>query len=172
MQPHKLSLSFLNKPQPKFDNGLHIGVIGAINYAKGTAIVAEMAKIIESEGNDTTLTVIGPFDGWLRGKHITLTGPYKLEDLPSLLSDFRINICFLPSIWPETFSYVTSELMALDMPLCCFDLGAPAERVRGYSKGLIISQIDAAIALAQIRGFYESLKTKILPSSRNPSEPV
>jgi glycosyltransferase involved in cell wall biosynthesis len=116
-----------------------------------------MAEIIEHEAAGTTLIVIGPFDGWLRGRQVTVTGPYKVEDLPSILTEFGVNICFLPSIWPETYSYVTSELMALDMPLCCFDLGAPAERVRDYDKGLVIGQIDAVVRLVRSADF-ESLK--------------
>ena len=35
-----------------------------------------------------------------------------------------------PSIWPESFSYVVQEIMLMGLPFVCFDLGAPAERVR------------------------------------------
>jgi len=63
-----------------------------------------------------------------------------------------------PSVWPETFSYVTSELMALEVPLACFDLGAPAERVRDYAQGLVVSRIEAAAALEEIVAFHERLR--------------
>lgn len=158
VRPHDVNLSYPSKPRISFDNGPHIGVVGAINHAKGASIVFEMAKIIERNADGTTLSVIGPFDGWLTGKYVTVTGPYVPGRLPTLLSELRINICFLPSIWPETFSYVTSELIALEMPLCVFDLGAPAERVRTYEKGCVIGKIDAAYALAEIRRFYELLR--------------
>jgi GT2 family glycosyltransferase len=164
VRPHALEPNFTSKPNVRFDNGLHIGVVGGINHAKGAAIVTQMAKIIEREDTDTTLTVIGSFDGWLRGKRVKVTGPYVKLDLPSILTQCGVNICFLPSIWPETFSYVTSELLALEMPICCFDLGAPAERVRNYDKGLVISQIDAVVALDEIRRFFESLEKRFANS--------
>ncbi len=41
----------------------------------------------------------------------------------------------------------------MGLPVACFDLGAPAERVRNYEKGLIISKIDAETALREIEGF-------------------
>ncbi len=160
VRPHDVNVRFAKKPRISFEHGLHIGVVGAINYAKGAAIVSEIVKLIDAEPNGTRLSVIGAFDGWLRGRHVKVTGPYDPDKLPSLLKELGINICFLPSVWPETFSYVTSELIALGMPLCCFDLGAPAERVRNYDKGLVIGNIDAALALAEIRRFYEVLKKK------------
>jgi len=44
----------------------------------------------------------------------------------------------IPSIWPETFSYTTSEALLLGYPVLCFNLGAPAERVRRYDCGLVV----------------------------------
>ena len=160
VQPHEVNSSFASKPRISFENGLHIGIVGAIGHAKGAVIVSEIATIVEREANGTTLSVIGPFDGWLRGKYIRVTGPYVSRQLPSLLTELGINICFLPSVWPETFSFVTSELIDLDMPLCCFGLGAPAERVRNYDKGLVIGEVDAVFALGEIRRFDELLKQK------------
>jgi O-antigen biosynthesis protein len=158
VRPHEVNTHELTSPQVSFGDGLHIGVVGAINHAKGAAIVSEIAGILDKENDGTTLSVIGPYDGWLRGKYVRVTGPYSREQLPDLLSDLRINVCFLPSIWPETYSYVTSELISLGMPLCVFDLGAPAERVRSYEKGCVIQSIDAADALRAIRRLYESLR--------------
>jgi hypothetical protein len=40
--------------------------------------------------------------------------------------------------------------MQMSYPLAVFDLGAPAERVKRYDKGLIIKKIDAQFALGEI----------------------
>ena len=68
---------------------------------------------------------------------------------------------FLPSIWPETFSYVTSEMIAMEVPLCCFDLGAPVERVAEYRLGRVIAEIDAEAALRAMRGFFDELRGSV-----------
>jgi glycosyltransferase involved in cell wall biosynthesis len=49
----------------------------------------------------------------------------------------------IPSIWPETFSYTTSEAILLGYPVVCFDLGAPACRVRTYDCGMVVEDISA-----------------------------
>ncbi len=77
--------------------------------------------------------------------------------LPELLRAEKINACLLPSVWHETFSYVTAELMHYRMPLAVFDLGAPAERVRAYERGCIIPAIDARAALARMIAFQRAL---------------
>jgi hypothetical protein len=56
----------------------------------------------------------------------------------------------VPSIWPETYSYVTTELMRLNVPVACFNLGAPPERVARYPLGRVIERIDAALAVREL----------------------
>ena len=160
VRPHRVPKLFNKKPVLDFTSGLNIGVVGAINYAKGSEIVIEMAKLIHRGGLDARITVIGTLDRAPTLNNLTITGPYQLSELPDLIEKYRVNVCFLPSIWPETFSYVISELMQLGMPICCFDLGAQAERVREYELGRIITKVDAQTALQEIMRFFNELKNQ------------
>jgi len=63
----------------------------------------------------------------------------------------------IPSICPETFCYTAEEIMLMEMPLAVFDLGAPAERVRNYNKGLVIEKIDAQYALEELLKFSRKI---------------
>ena len=45
--------------------------------------------------------------------------------------------------------------MTMGLPVACYDLGAPAERVKKYKKGLIISKIDAQTTLKEIEQFFQ-----------------
>ena len=38
----------------------------------------------------------------------------------------------------------------MNIPVACFDIGAPAERIKKYGKGIVISKIDAKTALDEI----------------------
>ena len=58
-----------------------------------------------------------------------MTGTYRRDDLVDLIEANGINLFFFPSICPETFSYVTEEMIRLDVPIVAFDLGAPGERL-------------------------------------------
>ena len=81
--------------------------------------------------------------------------------LPSLLIEHDIDILFIPSICPETFSYTAEEAMQMNMPVAVFDIGAPAERVRKYPKGLVISEIDAGVAINEITNYFSQQCLKV-----------
>lgn len=114
-----------------------IGVVGGINYPKGRGVLENLARYIEAGKLSYRVRVIGNLDTAVPG--ISSTGSYEAEQLPELIEGLGINVFLVPSIWPETFSYVTSELMTLQLPIVCFDIGAPAERVRTYAKGRVLN---------------------------------
>ena len=64
---------------------------------------------------------------------------------------------FFPSIWPETFSYVVSEMTALALPIVAFDLGAPAERLRSNPAARLVERVDAAAALEALLELHAGL---------------
>jgi glycosyltransferase involved in cell wall biosynthesis len=85
-----------------------------------------------------------------------VTGAYEHADLPRLVQEYKVDMALIPSIWPETFSYTTQECILMDIPVAVFDLGAPAERVRQYPKGLVIEKIDADSALDKILDYLQN----------------
>lgn len=130
-----------------------IGVVGSLNFAKGAEIVRELCMLIARTDPDMRVVVIGNVDPNedLSAPNLAIHGAYDRAELPALLASYDISVCVLPSIWPETFSYVTQELMSLEMPLICFDLGAPAQRVRDYEYGKIAGTISAGELLAGVK---------------------
>ena len=127
-----------------------IGVVGAIGYSKGAAAVIAAAKAIEAARLPAKITVIGKLAPGYSHPAIEFHGTYQPDDLPAILRDRAIHVAWVPSIWPETYCYVADELMAAGVPLACFDLGAPPERVRNYARGLVLSGMDPAHAVSQL----------------------
>lgn len=115
-----------------------IGVIGHIGYHKGGAVVRDLANYIRIAGKKARIVVIGTIEYDLPKESATITGPYRPEQLPEILETHGVNIGFFPSICPETFSYVTEEMIMMEIPILVFDLGAPGERVSAYGRGLVI----------------------------------
>lgn len=148
----------LRRVKIKKHDGINIAVLGNIvNAAKGFNILKDINSII-MEYKDVKIISIGN----LRKKlsHIRSTEGYSLDTLPDIIEDNDIDIVFIPSIWPETFSYTTSEAIMMGIPVACFDIGAPAERVANYSKGLIIDKFEAQYILGKIIDFVNRLKIK------------
>lgn len=88
-------------------------------------------------------------------KNIRSTGSYAREDLPDLLESRGVNLVFIPSVWPETFSYTTAEAMMMGLPIACFNYGAPAHRVSGYEHGLILDGAHLERAVPDIVAFMK-----------------
>ncbi len=159
VRPHIVPSLRKLSPSEKGDM-IIIGIPGRIHYPKGSRIIEGMAREIRKRGlKNVKIIIIGELaDINLSGREIEITGAYLREALPEIIDEKNVNIIFIPSIWPETFSYTTEEAMLMELPVAVFNLGAPAERVRGYAKGLVIEEIDPVKALDAIIEFYSTLK--------------
>ena len=134
---------------PGKDSPMHIAVVGQITIPKGAAIVRQLALLLKERRPEARITLVGALavPGMPLPDNVTVTGIYEKAHLTALLRDLKVTVGFVSSVWPETFHYVTQELMALHLPLVSFDLGAPAERLRGWEHGRIAKEISAGAAL-------------------------
>lgn len=155
--PHRSEPLAAGPVQPGQTEVLHLGIVGQIGYHKGIEVIGELVRCIRQRGLDVRISVIGAVEAPMDSRIVSQTGPYKRDDLPRLIAESGANIMLFPSVWPETFSYVVQELMALQLPVACFGMGAPAERVRPYEKGLILEDGDGAALLDQLQAFFERL---------------
>lgn len=129
---------------------INICILGNIKLlCKGKQIVKDMA--LSAAGKKINIIVLGGFEK--KAENVINIGKYKRNLLPHIIEEQKIDIVFIPSIWPETFSYTTAEAMLMGLPVACFDIGTPAERIKKYSKGLVISNPDAQTALNEIIEF-------------------
>jgi glycosyltransferase involved in cell wall biosynthesis len=131
-----------------------VGVVGSISGHKGARVLRELAAYLRDHHSPTRLVVVGTTECELAPEIATVTGPYARHELPSRLESHGVNVAFMPSIWPETYSFVTDELMQMGLPLLVFDLGAPAERVRAYARGRVIPVGGPAETAAAIHQLY------------------
>ncbi len=139
---------------------LCIGVVGKIGHAKGADVVKHLADKIRARGLDVSIVVIGTMGVAADRKVVRETGPYSQGRLADIIEGSSANLFLFHSIWPETFSYVCEELMQFGVPLACFDLGAPAERVAAYHSGLVIGDADRESNLLDtLIAFHERMET-------------
>jgi len=159
VQPHSLDYFPQILPAWSADEPLHIGVIGAISFQKGGAVVQSFAHFLAREAPSVHLTVVGNVDpAYSMPGIVRITGSYRPESLSTIIEESGINLVWFPSIWPETFSYVTAEIIAMGLPIACFDLGAQAERVRNYALGRILSSMRPHDLLREFLAFHAQLR--------------
>lgn len=153
--PHKVAP--LRKVTPPPHDEINICILGNIKLiCKGKQIIKDMAGMIA--GKNVNIVVLGGFEK--KVKNIINIGKYQRNELPKIIEEQKIDLVFIPSIWPETFSYTTAEAMLMGLPVACFDIGTPAERVKKYDKGLIISKVDAKTALDEITDYINRTRNE------------
>lgn len=146
----------------KVNASLHIGVVGNISSIhKGVVIIKEMLNYINKNNLNIHITIIGSAFQLRDAANLTITGPYQRSQLREIIQNTNINLFFLPSIWPETFSYITHELIQLNVAIAVFNLGAQAEAIANYQKGCLIPEINAKSALQTLIQFHQNLLLKI-----------
>jgi glycosyltransferase involved in cell wall biosynthesis len=151
VRPHRAVRGGLRKVIPGGGAVLQVGVIGNISRPKGARIVEDIARLAAERALPLRVVVIGTLQtSRVSDGHLHIHGPYAAQELPALLERYGIDLCLMPSICPETYSYVTDEIMAMDLPLAVFDIGAPAERVARYGKGCVMKVMTAEAALGDI----------------------
>ncbi|XGA79225.1 glycosyltransferase [Halomonas sp. CH40] len=156
--PHDIAGRFdkIYKPQNlQLHEELVIGVLGGINEAKGIYVLKDLAEYIEKNSINARIVVFGDTSIKINSSALKATGRYNIEKLPNMVKEENVTLFFIPSIWPETFSYTTDEVMQLGYPLAVFNLGAPAERVKDYQKGMVLDlgfQNDPSQILEVLKG--------------------
>ncbi len=160
LQPHVVDISRYPRILPQMNKPLKIAVIGNINFVKGAEIVHDMLALIEQRQLPVSVVVIGTLERHSASPALTVTGPFENSMLPKMLEQHGIGVCWLPSICPETFSYVTEEIITMGLPLVCFDLGAPASRVRRYEMGEVAKEVSAQSALEAINSLEHRIVVK------------
>lgn len=158
--PHRVDFVPARLPALDHSAPLVIGIIGQISEQKGALVLKQLMARIDRDHPDVRVVVIGGVDVPIRSPRLRVTGTYRHEDLVDLIESNRVNLAFFPSVCPETFSYVTEEMIRLELPIVAFDLGAPGERLKGYRKGRLCGEVSADAALSTLLAFHEELAAK------------
>jgi GT2 family glycosyltransferase len=116
-----------------------VGVPGNLNAQKGVSVVADLARVFARTG-EARLVVLGEVAPDCRlPRSVRVVGGYRLDDLPHLVARHGIGCWLIPSLWPETFSYVTQESLATGLPSVGFDLGGQGEALRRAAHGHVVA---------------------------------
>ncbi|MBS4085816.1 glycosyltransferase [Pseudomonas rustica] len=157
VKPHVVEYIDFGSIKPSQTSELRVGVVGQIGFHKGAQIVQRLSEEILRQNLPIKIVIIGSIETQCDASVVSQTGHYKHDDLAKLIESSGVNVMLFPSIWPETFSYVVQELMEMKLPVASFDLGAPAERLASYQKGLILKDFDVPSVLDELVLFHQRI---------------
>lgn len=156
--PHNTDYCQKYKPIVLNNDELHIGFVGNCNnIPKGKKIVVSFLKFAKQK--NIKVSVIGKFNlkNKVFSKNIKYLGKYEKSELGEILEREGVNVIFFTSIWPETFSYLISELITLDIPICAFNIGAQGEKIQKYELGYLMKLGNSTEMYMQILDFWRKL---------------
>jgi glycosyltransferase involved in cell wall biosynthesis len=117
----------------------------------------KIAREIKAKGLNVKMTLFGTIDRYIDNSVIEIKGEYNKQDLPMLIKKSGVNVVLFPSICPETFSYVTHEIISFGLPIASFNLGAQAEAISKYKNGLILNSYNPKIIIEKLKTFHKKI---------------
>lgn len=134
--PHGLALDTSPRSPKRRPGPLRVLVPGRLTGSKGERLLEALLPIAP-RGIDWCLAGGGALAESLVSRFGGQAVPdYVPESLPELIREFDPDLALLPSLLPETFGYVLSEMQALGVPVLAAAVGAYAERLAGAPEGL------------------------------------
>jgi len=133
--PHKVDYLKGNYSPDFSAPRLRVAMVGQIGKHKGSSEYIELMAVAERRDCPVDFYVIGSLESANKPSRLVETGCYGRDELAGLLNKHKIHMVLMLSISPETFSYVTHELIKLGVPLLSFDVGAQGDAIAKYSLG-------------------------------------
>jgi GT2 family glycosyltransferase/glycosyltransferase involved in cell wall biosynthesis len=120
--------------KPYFGDILRVVVIGAIGPHKGSGILRACADDALRRDLPIHFIIVGTTNvhDLPSRRNVSITGPYSECEVFGRLAEIGAHVALLPSVWPETYCYTLSIAIAGGFPICAFDIGAPAQRLKSH----------------------------------------
>ena len=138
----------------------HVAIIGGLERHKGLEVLKRVLALNDQENivfhlygscPDPVLSSSPPNSRTRVGRSwFVFHGPYESSQIVDRLSEDAIDVGFQPAIWPETFSYTLSEFVQAGIPVVVGDMGALADRTRGYRLGWVVDDIRNERAVVEL----------------------
>jgi glycosyltransferase involved in cell wall biosynthesis len=159
LSPGKHGMDYFHAARrvPTVESPVTIAVLGRISLHKGVRVVEQLAAEIKTQQADVSIAIVGSIDTTLDASVATVLGHYEVNELPDILEKLGVSLVFMPSVCPETFSYVVHEVMAMQLPLFTLPLGAQAEAARAYAHGGVASSLQPDSLLGEILEFAATI---------------
>ena len=136
--PETLAISDCKRASRTIRKGerLRVVVVGAIVPIKGFDVLKACAIDVIKQCLPIEYKVMGytKEDRALSNLGVTVTGRYNDGEAVELLQSLEPDLVWLPSIWPETYSYTLSWALLAGFDIAAFDLGAIARRLKSSGR--------------------------------------
>jgi len=141
---------------PKSGEKIRIIILGALGKMKGFEPLLQCAKHAKRKHLPLEFILMGYSmnDRLLEEQGVKITGQYEDSTAKQTLEQLNPDIVWLPSLWPETYSFTLSIALSLGCKIAAFDIGAIAERLRALNRGQYLLPLSLANQAQQLNNYF------------------
>ena len=141
-------VGFQPAPRPR-DSVLRFGYIGSLLRHKGVELMIQAFQRLRAPNTELWLHGFAlPNNPFTKRLHrlagddpqIHFAGPYTKSQLPGILN--QLDVLLIPSLWHETFSFVTREAVLAGLPVIASRMGGIPEAIDDGVNGLLLPPGD------------------------------
>lgn len=170
LQPHEPRTAWpavVTRTRPSGEP-LRVVAIGALGNLKGYNVLLACARDAQERHLPLTFSLMGYSrdDRVLRRAGVTMTGRYQDEDSRAVLAGLEADVVWLPSVWPETYSYTLSIALAEGLPVAAFDIGAIAARLRRESREELLMPLAWSASPSRINSEFIHFHARLRKGAR------
>ena len=116
---------------------LRVVVVGALSKMKGFDVLLRCARDAARRDLPVEFMLMGYSlnDRLLEEAGVHVTGKYKDSHAVEKLRGMQPHVVWLPSVWPETYSYTLSLALSSGFPVFAFNIGAISRRLTSLGMG-------------------------------------
>lgn len=167
ISPHEridLASIQLRAPKLRAEQKLRIVVIGAIGKLKGFHVIISCAKHARQNNLPIEFIVMGYSmnDRLMEEAGVCVTGKYHEHEALDKLNNLTPHVVWLPSLWPETYSYTFSLALKANLPVFAFDIGAIARRAKEAGMSDMLMPLPWVDTPAKINHQFEAFRKACL----------
>lgn len=146
---------------------LRIVVIGAISRTKGYEVLRACAQDARIRGLPLEFLLMGySMDDVALGEAgVRVAGRYRDERGLEVLRALHAHVAWLPSTWPETYSFTLSLALDAGLQVFAFDIGAIAGRLRAAGAADLLMPISIARDPRSINERFDEYRRECLAMS-------
>ncbi len=151
---------FKRKKGLSVSENIKVAVVGAIGEEKGFDVLLGCARDAAKRSLAISFVVIGHTvddDRLIDTGTVFITGKYEEEELLKLIAAEHVEVGFLPSVCPETWSYALSSMWLANLWPVAFDLGGHAERISRSGYG---SLLPLGLPVSRINDFLQEISKR------------
>ena len=120
---------------------VRVCVVGAIGYEKGYHNLLQCARMVAAKtchSSSWWWAIPVTIGAYLRLVWSELPDDTMQSEAIALIEAQQADFAWLPSVWPETWCYVLTQIWEAGLYVVVNDIGAQAERVRADGGGFVV----------------------------------